>query len=251
MIRKVLKVAAAAALAGLGVAWSWAMGEPPPGVQSAEAVTAALLIGGAVLGGLGGMSSQKAAKTQAKRSRELLRRGVKRARQQLTPEFLIKNAQKLNPLFRELVASGAGPQFQQNVASLLARRGLTGTGIGTALQGAALSAPGIFAAQQSIPVALQLAMARANADLGAGSALAAAPQGPTGGGFASGAAQGLFLGAQALGGLNQNQQQTNPNLVAIPGAGTGQLIPGGNTGARLPIPFDPSISGTPNPFGGG
>jgi hypothetical protein len=55
-----------------------------------------------------------------------------------------------------MIRSGIGPQFQSGVATNIARRGLTGTGIGTAMQNAALAAPGVFATQAAIPIAQQI-----------------------------------------------------------------------------------------------
>ena len=48
-------------------------------------------------------------------------------------------------MFRELVAQGLGPQFQQNLQGNLARRGLIGTGVGTALSNVGESIPGVTA----------------------------------------------------------------------------------------------------------
>jgi len=67
-----------------------------------------------------------------------------------SPEFLAGTAAKLQPIFKELIAANLGPQFQQRIATNLARRGATSTGLGTALQNAALGFPGFAAFSKAL-----------------------------------------------------------------------------------------------------
>src|SRR5262245_47991440 len=58
-----------------------------------------------------------------------------------SPEHLMDVIRKLQPFYRELVASGLGPQFLQESARQISMAGLTGTGVGEALRTVAGTVP--------------------------------------------------------------------------------------------------------------
>ena len=104
---------------------------------------------GFVLGGLaGGKAKDDAKKEQRRREQQIL--------QLSSPQQILQNARKFQNQFGAIAGLG-GQALQSTVATNIARRGLTGTGLGTALTGAALSAPGIFATRDSLGRAQQTA----------------------------------------------------------------------------------------------
>jgi hypothetical protein len=118
---------------------------------------------GAVAGGIfGGLSGGKG-EDEAKKAKERQRQ---RAVVAASPGNLIENVRRVQPAVTNMIRSGIGPQFQSGVATNIARRGLTGTGIGTAMQNAALAAPGVFATQAAIPIAQQISSNQLGAELG-------------------------------------------------------------------------------------
>lgn len=127
------------------------------------AATAAIIAGtiGAIGAFSGASSSRSASRAQ--------QRGVRRARKALRPESVIRVSQKLLPEFRGLIASAAGPQFQQQVNAGLASSGLMDSGYGAVLGAAAQAAPGLMAMQGAFDAAFKLQTARANAALGGAS----------------------------------------------------------------------------------
>jgi hypothetical protein len=94
---------------------------------------------GAISGFMSGRRRQKAARQE--------RRRQERIRMKASPEHLADVIKSLTPMFREIVASGLGPQFQTAVADNLAKHGMTGTGVGEAFRSSAEAAPAIFATQ--------------------------------------------------------------------------------------------------------
>lgn len=142
------------------------------------AVTASL-VAAAALGAAGGIAGNKAKKKAAKKQRKDVREATR-------PSTVAEFVKQLMPMIRQNVIAAQGPQFKQQLAGILSKRGLTGTGIGTSLQAAAASAPGIFANQMALPTAMDLLARRAGF---AGSEMNFNPQ-------MSGTMAGLLGGAQ-------------------------------------------------------
>lgn len=110
----------------------------------AAAYTAAA---GFVLGGFLGGSYAAGNKKQ----RRTLERKIRRRQD---PAYLKRRIQEYTPIARQAVLeSGAGNSLQQEVQSNISKRGLTGTGVGTAFQNAAALAPSQFAAQTATNLA--------------------------------------------------------------------------------------------------
>lgn len=100
---------------------------------------------GGIIGGISGFMSGKRRKAAAREER----RRQARIRMKASPEHLAQVMQSLAPMFREIVASGLGPEFQTMVADNLAKHGLTGTGVGEAFRSSASAAPAIFATKSA------------------------------------------------------------------------------------------------------
>lgn len=115
---------------------------------------------GAGVGFVGGMMRGKAQAEQARRKRAAL----ERMRGLATPEHLKEVMDHLQPLMRQIVESGLGPQFKQNVDESLAAHGLTGTGAGEALRTSAQAAPAIFAGQEAAAAAPGVVQREMNAE---------------------------------------------------------------------------------------
>ena len=96
---------------------------------------------------------------------------IERARAAASPEQLIRNLQFLRPQFRELIAAGLGPQFQQGIASFLGKTGLADTGIGLTLGAAAEGAPEIFAFSSALDQAARVQTGQVSAELGLATSL--------------------------------------------------------------------------------
>jgi hypothetical protein len=96
---------------------------------------------GAISGFMAGRRREKAAAQERARQRHI--------RNLATPEHLKDVMTSLQPMFREVVAAGLGPQFQESVAQSLAQHGLTGTGAGEAIRGGAVGAPAMFATEMA------------------------------------------------------------------------------------------------------
>jgi len=112
-----------------------------------------------------------AGQAEGKRQEEIIKaqeERIARARALGTPERLTEITKELRPQFRELIASGLGPQFQQNLAAFLGRSGLSGTGVGTVLGGAALAAPEIFAFSSALAQAGNVQRGQVSTELGLG-----------------------------------------------------------------------------------
>src|SRR6266481_4410882 len=92
---------------------------------------------GAAAGFFGGRSKKRAAEERMRK----IRASQARIRGLASPEHLAEVMGKLQPMMRQIVASGLGPQFQAQVASSLAAHGATGTGVGEAMRAGAASAP--------------------------------------------------------------------------------------------------------------
>lgn len=84
----------------------------------------------ALQGFMSSRSARAAARTQ-----------TNRLKLRASPEHLMDVIKKLTPFYRELVASGLGPQFLQESARQISLAGLTGTGVGEALRGVAGAVP--------------------------------------------------------------------------------------------------------------
>lgn len=96
---------------------------------------------GAISGFLGGRRRKKAEREE--------RRRQKRIRQIASPEHLKELMAGLQPVMREIVAAGLGPQFQDAVNTNLAQAGLADTGAGEALRGLSMAAPGVMSTQMA------------------------------------------------------------------------------------------------------
>ncbi len=116
---------------------------------------------------IGFIAGQQEGKRQEENEAERKAR-IERARALATPERLTEITKELRPQFRELIASGLGPQFQQNLAGFLGRSGLAGTGVGTLLGGAAIAAPEIFAFSSALAEAGNVQRGQVSTELGLG-----------------------------------------------------------------------------------
>lgn len=105
-------------------------------------------VGTAIGAGLGALSGFMAGRRR-KKAEKNERRRQERIRQKSSPQHLAEVMQSLQPMMREIVASGLGPQFQTMVSDSLAKHGLTGTGVGEAMRTGAAGAPAIFATQMA------------------------------------------------------------------------------------------------------
>lgn len=126
----------------------------------AAAYTAAA---GFLLGGFLGGSYQSGNKKQ----RRTLERKIRRRQ---TPQYLAQRVAEYTPLARRTVLeSGAANTLQQEVQGNISRRGLTGTGLGTAFQNAAALAPSQFAAETATNLAQNSVNNEINSIMGMGS----------------------------------------------------------------------------------
>ncbi len=105
------------------------------------------------------------ARAQNKALEEQKRR-IERARALASPEQLVANLKALRPQFRELIAAGLGPQFQQGIASFLGRTGLGDTGVGATIGASAVGAPEIFAFSAALNQARSVQAGQVSAELG-------------------------------------------------------------------------------------
>lgn len=112
---------------------------------------------GAVIGFIaGGIIGGNRLRRQQRREEARRRRLDRRLQYLSSPEHFFEEMNKLRAGYREQVAAGPGQQAQQGVRSLVARRGLTGTGIGDTMLAAAEQAPEIEALRQSFQGAQDL-----------------------------------------------------------------------------------------------
>jgi hypothetical protein len=119
----------------------------------------------------------------------------------LNPRRIAKVTRRLIPLYRELIAGGAGPKIQDDIATILARSGLSDTGAADAIRALGEQAPGIFAFQQALSSAYDIQSQRAAQLLGAPVSPGYNPIGET----LAGGARG-FIGG---GGLNLGKKTTS------------------------------------------
>ena len=102
----------------------------------------AVIAGAAIAGAVSifqGFGARSSAKKLANERRRLLDLGLANA----SPEVFLKFLNTLQPKFRQLIAQNLGGKFKGAIASQLARRGLTGTGLGASLSIGASAIPGI------------------------------------------------------------------------------------------------------------
>ncbi len=95
-----------------------------------------------------------------------LQKRLDAARKAASTENFMAIVQDLQPLFRELVASGLGPQFQQAVRRNAARTGRIGSGSDDAIRNATAAIPDIFALQQASGEAGRIQGTQVGAELG-------------------------------------------------------------------------------------
>lgn len=100
-------------------------------------------IAGFVISGFMGGSKKKKMKQLAKKKQ-------KRLQKLASPQHLADVTRQLTPLMRQDVAGGAGAELQQAIQTGVARRGLTGTGIGTALTAGASAVPEVMAFKMAL-----------------------------------------------------------------------------------------------------
>ena len=91
---------------------------------------------------------------------------LERARKAASTENFMNTNREILPFLRELQSIGAIPGFQQAAATQNARRGLTGTGLGSALSTAAGGAGELFALQQALQETGRLQSLQTGANLG-------------------------------------------------------------------------------------
>lgn len=120
---------------------------------------------GLINGLIGAYSGIRAAGAQNK-AIALTQERLGEARKAASAENFASLVARLQPLFRELVASGLGPQFQQTLATQIAKSGLTGSGVGNALKGMGSAMPGIFALQQAFGEAGRIQEGQIGVELG-------------------------------------------------------------------------------------
>lgn len=156
---------------------------------------------------IGSLSGRKAAQDARRRLRE--------AEDIFNPRRILGRASIFLPHFRELIAMGIGPGFQQSISSNLARAGLTGSGLGVSLTNAATAAPGIAAFGGALDAAFKSAAGR----LSAFTNTPLAPQAPSG--FSS----ALLGGARGFFGAKQFEQQPTSNLFTDPSFISGGFNP--------------------------
>lgn len=187
---------------------------------------------GAVVGGISGFMSGRRRQKAARQER----RRQARIRTIASPQHLADVMRALQPMFRELVAAGLGPQFQTAVADNLAKHGLTGTGVGEAFRSSAAAAPAIFATTGAASEAKGVVNRELEAEGLAGSAPAPV-ENPLIGAIMGGA-RGFMAGG---GGSMASPKGGAPVNYGPEGIMTGQT----------PLPnLDPTKPFTPNVWGG-
>ena len=95
-----------------------------------------------IAAGVSALSNFMGSRTAARNARTQTNRLKLRA----SPEHLRDVINKLMPFYRELVASGLGPQFLHESARQISLAGLSGTGVGEALRTASQAVPNATAA---------------------------------------------------------------------------------------------------------
>lgn len=100
-------------------------------------------IAGFVIGGFVGGHKKKMMKKALAKQQKMLRKLA-------SPEHLAEVTKKLTPLYREQIAGGAGAEATSAIQNAVARQGLTGTGIGTALSAGGAAIPEIMAFKESL-----------------------------------------------------------------------------------------------------
>lgn len=99
--------------------------------------------------------------------REMIEERVAAARGAASAENFAGIVARLTPMFREVVAAGLGPAFQESVSRTMAKRGLTGTGVGAAFSNASAAMPNIMAFQSAMGEAGRIQEGQIGAELGA------------------------------------------------------------------------------------
>jgi len=100
-------------------------------------------IAGFVIGGfMGGRAKKRAQKKEKKRQKQL--------KHLASPTHLAETTKELTPQFRQQIAGGAGAAMTGAIQTGVARRGLTGTGIGTALTAGAAAVPETMAFKEAL-----------------------------------------------------------------------------------------------------
>lgn len=125
----------------MGVAWDTS--EAVSGGMAGAGLGPYGAAAGFVLGGfLGGARNRGEKKRMRTRERQIRRR--------LSPAYYKQKLQEFTPIARQnVLESGAGNVIKQEVQGNISRRGLTGTGLGTAFQNAAALAPANIASTQA------------------------------------------------------------------------------------------------------
>ena len=131
----------------------------------------------------------------------------------------ISIANDITPLIRELEALGAIPSFQQAAATGVARRGLTGTGLGTAITTAGGGAGELFALKEALGLSSDIQARQLAALLGfAGVSLAGPSNANLRGAAVDVTAQKIVSGIATMG---TNVQGDNPLQGNSAGASNG------------------------------
>jgi len=145
-------------------------------------------------------------------SRAAVEGQITRARERATPEAFIDVFKTLQPLFREIVASGAGPQLSGALLSGLAKSGGKDTGRGLALAAAGASAGDTLALNLTAAEAGRIQAGQVGAELGGIGGLASLQprQDPILSALVSGAAG--FFGTSTLPKKEEGTAETQRNL---------------------------------------
>lgn len=145
-------------------------------------------------------------------AREAVEAQIGRARERATPEAFIDIFKTLQPLFREIVASGAGPQLQGALLSGLAKSGGKDTGRGLALAAAGATAGETLALNLTAQESGRVQAGQVGAELGGiGGLTAIGPrQDPIISALVSGAAG--FFGTSAL---DKKEEQTAEEQASL------------------------------------
>ena len=201
---------------------------------------------GSFVQGFAGVSDE--AQRNARKQRQLL----KSAKKASSTDRFAEIADQIAPLIRELEAMGAIPAFQSAAATGVSRRGLTGTGIGTAITSAAGGAGELFALKQALGLSSDIQSRQLAAILGfAGVNLAGPSSSNLFGATADVIMQRISSGIASQG---KNVQGQTPVSGTSPGPGGQQPFASNTSGigsSSSPLGGTGGAGGGPGGFPGG
>lgn len=157
------------------------------------------------------------------------------------PGLLPETQKRMRQLF---LASGQSQNVQGQVSNLLSRRGLTGTGLGTALQSASIALPSIMGTTFGFNAARQLQTTNVNALLGVGNVMNQSQGTNPSLGAAFGGA--IAAGSGAFFAAGGGQKPPPPSGVSF----ASQFPAGQNFGFNLPSSSNTGVAAPGFSFGG-